>query len=54
MSLVVIIGFEVIDQSIDRLVEEPFYYDYLTTAKWLLVGGFALHGLLNWLLSRRR
>jgi len=53
MGAIVIIGFEIIDLSLAKLQQVPFYYDYLTTAKWLLVGGFAVHGLINWLSTRR-
>ena len=53
MSLVVIVGFELIDSSIDKLEGVPLYSEYLVSAKWLLIGGFAAHGLINWLSSRR-
>ncbi len=49
LSFVIFIGFEMIDQSIDKLQQVPFYYEFLSTAKWLLIIGFAVHGLVNWL-----
>ena len=53
MTLVVIAGCEVVDHSLDRLESAAFYYDFITTAKWLLVAGFALHALINWFASKR-
>ena len=50
--LVVAIGFEVIDSSLAQLENVPLYYDYLSTAKWLLIGGFTLHGVINFFVDR--
>jgi antibiotic biosynthesis monooxygenase (ABM) superfamily enzyme len=52
VTLVVIVGFQIIDNSLRQLAEVPFYYDFLQTAKWLLIGGFTLHGLFTWFFSR--
>jgi hypothetical protein len=49
LAIVVVIGFEVIDLSRDQLVEVPTYYSFLTTAKWLLIGGFSLMAIISWL-----
>ena len=48
----VAIGFEIIDSNLEKLEGVPFYYDYLTTAKWLLIGGFTLHGMINFFIDR--
>ena len=50
----VVIGFEMIDSGIEAVSESPlyYYYDFLVAAKWLLIGGFTLHGILSFLVSR--
>ncbi|MGX5172490.1 hypothetical protein ACUR5C_00515 [Aliikangiella sp. IMCC44653] len=48
LGLVVVAGFEVIDLSREQLADVPTYYDFLTTAKWLLVAGFGLMALVGW------
>ena len=50
--LMVAIGFEIIDSNLANLEYAPFYYDYLNTAKWLLIGGFTLHGVINFFIDR--
>jgi|GEM_PF-2903649 len=54
ICLVVVIGFEIIDYNLTQLEQAPFYYEFITTAKWLLIGGFTFHGLLNYLTTRSR
>ena len=54
IGALIFVGFEVIDHSLSQLEQVPFYYDYLSTAKWLLVAGFTFHGIVNWLISRSR
>lgn len=53
LSLVVIIGFAIIDDRISVLSETIYYYQFLMTAKWLLVGGFTIHGIIDWMSSRQ-
>ena len=52
LVVLVAIGFEVIDASLQQLQSVPIYYDFIFTAKWLLMAGFAFHGLICWLLAR--
>ncbi|MCW8879925.1 MAG: hypothetical protein OQJ89_05390 [Kangiellaceae bacterium] len=47
------VGFSFIDHQIEKLADFPFYYDFLTTAKWLLIAGFALHAAIDFFISRR-
>jgi len=53
ITLIVLVVFELIDQSIVALEDAPFYHDWLVTAKWLLAGGFTLHALVDWFIRRR-
>ena len=52
LSIVVILGFQIIVQSFSEREEVPLYFDFLSTAKWVLIAGFVVHGLTN-LLSQK-
>jgi len=54
LTIVVIVGFEMIEQSIEQLEQVPLYYDFMTAAKWLLIAGFTLHGIINWFIEKKR
>ncbi|MDH5432693.1 MAG: hypothetical protein OEY19_02020 [Gammaproteobacteria bacterium] len=47
-TALVIFLFAIIDSRIEALKGVVYYYDFLMTAKWLLIGGFSIMAIYHY------